>query len=476
MSIRAGSFEAARKVADAVLFEGYVLYPYRASSAKNQVRWQFGVVAPRSWSEAGGPEPWYQQTQVLLDPGDGDPALHVKLRCLQVQARTVERADGDTFTSVPELEVGGKLLVTWEEGVEREVDAVVFTGRPVETALPFQLPSGEEVEHVRGPDGRVAARLVRRRRAVDGVLRVTVARPEGPYQPVTVTVRIENVTRYEGSPDDRDGAVRRSLVAAHTLLAVTGADFISLLEPPEWARPAASGCENIHTWPVLVGDLGRRDTMLSSPIILYDHPVIAPESDGDFFDSTEIDELLTLRTMTLTEAEKREARSTDDRAAAIIDRVDAMPPELLDKLHGAIRYLRGVETGAAPDPLEDVPPEDVPPEDVPPEDVPPEDVPPEDVPWWNPAVDASVSPDTDSVRIGAVEVARGSRVRLRPGRHGTDAHDMFVDGRAATVEAVVRDVDDRVHIAVILDGDPDADLARWHGRFMYFAPEEVEPL
>jgi hypothetical protein len=454
-SIQAGSFEAARKVADAVLFEGYVLYPYRASSAKNQVRWQFGVVAPKDWSEAGGPEPWYQQTQVLLDPGEGDPALHVKVRCLQVQARTVERADGGTFTPVPELEAGGQLLVTWEEGVEREIDAVVFTGRLVETALPFHLPSGEEVEPVPGPDGRVAARLVRRRETVDGILRIAVSQPDGPYQPIRVTVRIENVTPFEGDPGDRDGAVRHALVAAHTLLAVTGADFISLLEPPEWARPAVSGCENVHTWPVLVGDPGRRDTMLSSPIILYDHPVIAPESDGDFFDSTEIDELLTLRTMTLTEAEKREARSTDDRAAAIIDRVDAMPPELLDKLHGAIRYLRGVEA---------------------PEPDPPEDVPPADVPWWNPAADASVSPDTDSVRIGQAEVAKGSRVRLRPGRHGTDAHDMFVDGQTATVEAVVHDVDDRVHLAVILDDHPDADLARWHGRFLYFAPEEVEPL
>ena len=72
-SIQAGSFEAARKVADAVLFEGYVLYPYRASSAKNQVRWQFGVVAPKDWSEAGGPEPWYQQTQVLLDRARATP-------------------------------------------------------------------------------------------------------------------------------------------------------------------------------------------------------------------------------------------------------------------------------------------------------------------------------------------------------------------------------------------------------------------
>ena len=75
-------------------------------------------------------------------------------------------------------------------------------------------------------------------------------------------------------------------------------------------------------------------------LFLYDYPQIAPESPGDLYDATEIDEILTLRTMTLTDEEKREARATDPRAAAIIDRVDDMPPEILDRLHGAVRYLR----------------------------------------------------------------------------------------------------------------------------------------
>ena len=37
---------AARQVADAVLYEGYLLYPSRATSSKNQIRWQFGVLGP----------------------------------------------------------------------------------------------------------------------------------------------------------------------------------------------------------------------------------------------------------------------------------------------------------------------------------------------------------------------------------------------------------------------------------------------
>ena len=78
-------------------------------------------------------------------------------------------------------------------------------------------------------------------------------------------------------------------------------------------------------WPVLAGTPGERDVMLSSPIILYDYPALAPESPGPFCDSTEIDELLTLRVMTLTDEEKNEARATDERARAIIDRPDIPP-------------------------------------------------------------------------------------------------------------------------------------------------------
>jgi hydrogenase maturation protease len=203
--------------------------------------------------------------------------------------------------------------------------------------------------------------------------------------------------------------------------------------------------------------------MLSAPIILYDFPSIAPESPGPLFDGTEIDEILTLRTMTLTEDEKRQARATDERARAIVDRVDAMPPELLDRLHGTVRYLRQVtgESGAKPDtPIDPTGPPDTPP----------------DTPWWDPAADASVDPDTDAVFIAGVAVRKGSRVRLAPRLSGTDAQDMFLQGKLATVAAVVSDVDGIQHVAVTVDDDPGAELQLVQGRFRYFAPTELEPI
>src|SRR5207302_2378145 len=132
-------------------------------------------------------------------------------------------------------------------------------------------------------------------------------------------------------------------VSTHTLLGVRTGEFISLLDPPEVCREAAAACRNIGTWPVLVGEEGDRDTMLSSPIILYDYPQVAPESPGDLFDGTEIDEILTLRILTLTDDEKQEMRDSDDRARLILERTEATPLEHFQKLHGALRQLRPSE-------------------------------------------------------------------------------------------------------------------------------------
>jgi hypothetical protein len=223
--------------------------------------------------------------------------------------------------------------------------------------------------------------------------------------------------------------------------------FVSLLDPPAWAHVAAKECTNLHTFPVLAGDNGGRDVVLSSPIIMYDHPGVAPESPGDLHDACEIDEILTLRTLTLTDEEKREARATDPRAKAIVDRADVMPKEVFARLHGAVRSLRPVS------------------EDV-------------DAParWWDPGADDSLSPGSDAVVVDGVRIARGSRVRLHPRSGGTDAHDMFLHGRTARVEAVLLDVDDDRHVAVVLDDDPGADLHQWYGRYHYFAPRELTPL
>ena len=225
-----------------------------------------------------------------------------------------------------------------------------------------------------------------------------------------------------------------------------------MTDPPEWARPAVAECRNEGGWPVLADPDDR--VMLSSPIILYDYPELAAESAGELYDGTEIDEILTLRTLALSDDEKAEARATDPRAAALLDRVESMDPQVMARLHGTLRPPR--PAGPAEPPVLTEAGETA-------------------VPWWDPDADASVSPDTDSVTIGGRQIARGSLVRLRPGARRADAQDMFLVGRVAEVQAVLHDVDDNPYLAVSLHGQPDEDLRIAHGRFLYFMPDEVEP-
>ncbi|HKD67210.1 MAG TPA: hypothetical protein VKB84_10250 [Candidatus Binataceae bacterium] len=443
------NFERARKIADVVLYEGYILYPYRASADKNHLRWQFGVLAPRTWSEADGSEHWWRQTECLVECA-GAARLTGKLRFLQIAARRVAIADGaDTFRPVPSAEIGGKLYTSWEEGVEREVDFALaldnHNGATLE--VPFEFPYGIEVEEVGDGAVRQTARIVHEQDAIRGVVRIEAERIPAPYPLIKLRLREENLTPWTTPGAVREAVLTSFFVGAHMLLGVEDARFISLLDPPHWAADAVQLCSNVRTWPVMAGEPGQDDLILSSPIILEDYPRVAPESPADMFDATEIDEILTLRTMTLTDEEKREARATDPRAAAIIDRVDNMPSEMLDRLHGAIRYLREAGRGE-----------------------------PTVVPWWDPAADDSVYPEVDSVEVSGVALAKGSRVLLRPRINGADAQDMFLEGRVARVQGVFRDFDDRDYLAVTLEDDPAADLYQSHGRFLYFQPDEVEPM
>jgi hydrogenase maturation protease len=191
--------------------------------------------------------------------------------------------------------------------------------------VPIAVAAGREDERL-GADGTV----VRSWEALAGTLTVQ-ADPLGP-ELHRVTARVENTTRWEGGP--REAALRRTLCSAHTLLRVEGGAFVSQTDPPAALREAAEACENRGTWPVLVGEAGERHTMLSSPIILEDHPRIAPESPGDLFDGGEIDALLILNILHLTEEEKAEARASDPRVREILDRSEQLSPEQLMRLHG----------------------------------------------------------------------------------------------------------------------------------------------
>lgn len=420
------SFERIRAVADAVLLEGYVLYPYRASSAKNRFRWAFGVLAPRPWSEGpAGCEPWWMETQCLVE-ASAQTCITGRLRFLQLQRRSVEVARGGAFEPASALDTGEQLLLPWDEGEVREIELdtqPLATADTREQVIPFAVAGGRSVEKVCDASGAPIGRLVRTRSPVQGVIRIAAEAVGSDGALVRLRVRVENATPFDALSARRDEALASACLSTHLMLAVSDGAFVSLIDPPKWAAAPAAACRNVGTYPVLAGEVGRHDLVLSAPIILYDHPQIAPESPGDFFDATEIDELLTLRTSMLTEEEKRHARATDARAAAILDRVDHLPNDVMQRLHGAIRQLEAIETPAA------------------------------------------------EARFHA-----GDRVRLRPGARRTDAQDLLFAGRTATIEKIMQDVEGGTCLAVTIDGDPAAELHRWHGRFHYYYPDEVELL
>jgi hypothetical protein len=407
------SFETARRVADTVLYEGNILYPYRASARKNRFRFQFGVLGPRTPVKVDGLE---SPTMAMEVPVEGIDPLTIlgKLRFLQLCRRTVEKWDGSRFVATDALDVGGELLLQWDESVEREVDFTIESGQ--DRYFSFELPFDISEEFLYDNGGQCAGRIRRCIETLRGELRLASVRRGESLRKVHVGV--ENLTEWHGASSERDASLRHSLLGAHVLLEVENGAFVSLLEPPDHATTVVSECENVRAFPVLVGCRGDRSTVLGSPIILYDWPAIAPESQGDFFDATEIDEMLMLRTMTLTEEEKREARATDARAAALIARSDAVSAEEMSRLHGSVRSL-GRE-------------------------------------------DRSFK--------------KGTRVRLCLGKRRTDAQDMFVDGRIGTVEEVRTDFEGGDWFGVTVDDDPATPVHRWFGRFLWFHADELEPL
>jgi hypothetical protein len=335
------------KIVNALLYEGYMLYPYRPSSLKNKYRWNFGLVYPE------GVTPSQMVTECLLE--GAEPRLRIQVRFLHVLERNSRH-----------------------EVVERRIN--------LEDAgtHPFQF------EGIRG-DVQIARELVQQ-----GLEKVQV--------------RITNRTPRHIGGDD----LLQSLISTNTILKVFDGEWISLSDPPDEFRAVAASCRNEGTWPVLVGRPPERSCMLSSPIILYDYPRVADESPIDLFDSTEIDEILTLRILTLTDAEKEEMRRSGERERRLLEYVESLTPEQRMKLHGTVRDIRS-------------------------------------------------------------GLKRGDRVRIRP-KTGGDVFDLALVNRIGIVESIELDFDNRTHVAVVIEDDPGRDLGlmRQPGHRFFFSRDELE--
>lgn len=428
------------QVVNAVLYEGYILYPYRASSKKNRQRFTFGRIYPEAYNVAQkGREPCLMQTQCLVQNESQDAAVHLEVRFLHPMARSVGKVlPNESLEMVSELRIAGKLYQSWHEAVERQLALPAFLlNEPAQLTHEFHFPASESLEAIRDADGQAVAAFVRRQEELRGRIEVITERVDAVV--MRVTIRILNQSAVpESELDDQDKIVMRTLASAHTLIWAEGGQCLSLLDPPGAYEAAAKACQNIGTWPVLVGDetKGEHDALLSSPIILYDYPKIAPESAGDLYDGLEIDEILTLRIQTMTDEEKSEMRQIDEHARRILERTELMPNDHLLQMHGTMREEKSLGES-----------------------------------FFNPPA------QRQTVTVNGVELKAGDRVRIRPKRRA-DAFDMMLAGKIAIIEAIEVDVQDEVHLALVVEDDPGRELglARHPGHRFFYGADEVEPV
>ena len=386
------------------------------------------------------------QSECLVRNESKDALLNISVRFLHPMSREVGvlkapvdalPADGSVdYDIVPTFQLGEQLYQTWQEVVEQRVEVPSISLREASRcAHEFFFPASRVLEPIQKDKEKITAVLVRRQDAVRGVVEVIT-------QPVDdavfkITVRIVNRTPVPKEElENQTAIIMRTFTSTHTILQAIGGQWLSLTDPPPAYAEATAACKNIGTWPVLVGEesKGDRDAMLSSPIILYDYPQIAPESPGDLFDGLEIDEILTLRVMAMSDEEKIEMRQVDEQARRILERTESMPSDHLLKMHGVMRSVSSSN---------------------------------ED--FFNP------SKRLETATVGGAQVRAGDRVRIRP-RKRADVMDMALDGKIAVIEAVEQDVEGGVQLALVIEDDPGLDLGmmRQPGHRFFYGPDEVE--
>jgi hydrogenase maturation protease len=308
------------RIVNALLYEGYILYPYRASAVKNRLRFTYGVVYPKPYAEGQPQDSSIMRTQCLAFGEDATVDIRVTF------LRSVDRRT-EGVTEAPAWQEASECTVTLPSRTLQSLSEA-----PIEHS--FCFPAGCHRE-VQGDEV-----VLRKMESINGS--VTAMADAMPGRATRITVEISNLTDLKSADArNRELALARSLISTHTVIEIKGGEFVSLLDTPAEFQSAAAQCRNQGTWPVLAGEPGQKDTLLSSPIILYDYPAIAPESPGELFDNCEIDEILTLRVLTMTEEEKAEARTTDARARRILDRAEQLGPEQFAKLHGTFRIPGG---------------------------------------------------------------------------------------------------------------------------------------
>ncbi|MBA2504898.1 MAG: hypothetical protein H0V29_03025 [Thermoleophilaceae bacterium] len=266
---------------DALLYEGYALYPYTPGSTKNSTPTPFGIVYPPGYAADQPAAHDTLRMDMALEPAAEGAEIEATVRFLQAgtdsERRAIERRVELPRTSLDALRDGG-------------------------VGAPFEF------------DG------------LTGRARVRVHEIDGDRSRVRVRVCVHNTTEPERAIEDRGSALAHSLISTHVIAHAPGSRFESATEHPE--------LQSVNTFPVLATEAD--DTALGATIVLPDHPRLAPESAGSLFDGTEIEEALLLHVQTLSDPEREAIASGDPAVRAMVERAACATPEEMMRLHGRL--------------------------------------------------------------------------------------------------------------------------------------------
>jgi hypothetical protein len=377
-------------LARSLLYEGYALYPYTPGSAKNATPTPFGIVYPPAYA--------------LAAPTTFDRA----------------RIEG-VLDAPPEAGIEAEVLFLVASGERHEAKEQRIALPALGVGILAAEPARSEAEH-----GGIRARACLSAEAV----------AEGLWR---IGLEVENLTNVpESAALDRPGALLLSMLSTQLLVGTTAGRFVSPLERAGALGAAVAECDSVNSFPVLATE--SDDALLGAPIVLPDHPRIAPESRVDLFDNTEIEEALLLHVHALSEGERAQLEHGDPAVREMIERAAATTPEDIIALHGRLEDV----TSAVPE-------------------------------FAEPATGVGhPNAGEPQVTINGKTIRKGSAVVLRPASNG-DVYDRMLAGQTARVERIYYDYEGQVHVGVTIDGDPGQELFSETGRYHFFRDDEVEP-
>ncbi len=433
--------DVAEELAQSLLYEGYALYPYTPEATKNATPTPFGIAYPAAYAARQPAAFDHVQVEVVVRCGDD---AEIEAAALFLQAAGPRHQAGERREELPPTRLGSLL----DEPLER---SFVHESGAAEGAV-----TGESTQ----ADVLSGAVLLSAERVGVGLARLRM--------------RVENRTPLpaeEADSMERAGALRRSLLSCHAMLGVgVGGRFVSPLENEGDAGAAVQACENVNTWPVLASP--DDEAVLGAAYMLPDHPQVAPQSRGNLFDNTEIEEALLLHVHTLSDAERAAISQGDPAVREMVERAAATTPEEIFALHGVMGPTGGV-TAVPPDPdlAEGIEfPEWTEPGSL--ADVGPQE-PQADAPRQAPPPGPADTAGEEDVVVDGKAFRRGAKVVLRPGTDG-DPYDKMMDGRMATVQRIYLDYDGKAYLGVTIDDDPMAEVLRESGRYLFFFADEIE--